>query len=159
MNEMTISQEELHKLIDYDPKTGIITRSGEEIGTINFYKRRIIMIEGWRGWAAKLAWYYMTGDMPDVITVPERVDEGWSNFQWDRMRNDTGVTLKTIVQRKKRKERDGKGRVQSNGGADRKVGDHQEPDRPGDRRRSAKNRRVAKAAKRYNHRRRSGSHR
>lgn len=158
-----ITVEKLRELVNYHPHTGMMIRKmigkgnlRANLGTMNVHGRRIAQVGMWRGWVAKLAWYYMTGDMPDVIHVPSRYDEGWSNFKWNRMKNEKGETLKEVVEAMERKR--GKRRVQGNGRSDRKI-DHGSKSNRCSAKRSTEMRGVRKNPPRSDHRRGAGDHR
>ena len=63
---LTLTQETLKRLIEYDPETGIFTKEGNVIGCFSDTYTRI-MILGKRYKAGRLAWFYMTGEWPEQI--------------------------------------------------------------------------------------------
>src|SRR5215472_15608149 len=143
-----ITRERLIEWVNYDPHTGRMTRRmgsrgagahvGDLVGGINAYGRRVTVIDKKRYWVARLAWIYMTGEDPGVITTETATDYNWRNFQWDRLRNSDGETLKEVVERTKRKRETikrikerrklrGKRRVQGDGQAHREIDRHSHP--------------------------------
>ena len=112
-----ITQEQLKKLLHYDPDTGVFTwlvsRGKAAIGKVaghvclkNGKAYRFIGIDGELHRAHRLAWLYMTGDWPtyDIDHISgDGVDNRWVNFrdvpmlensknQRLRVTNTTGVT-------------------------------------------------------------------
>ncbi len=90
MNKLT--QEYLRSQILYKPETGefwwIASRKGRDMtrqaGTISNFGYRIIMLNGHRHVASRLAWFYMTGNWPaeecDHINR-NRADDRWANLR------------------------------------------------------------------------------
>ncbi len=66
----TLTQEELHADLNYDPETGVFTRrfsrgrAGEEAGTVNGSGYREIRVRTQRYLAHRLAWFYVYGTWP-----------------------------------------------------------------------------------------------
>lgn len=90
-----LTTERLKAVLHYDPDTGIFTwlvslssRSvaGNEAGTIIHHGYRAINIDGRRYLAHRLAWFYMTGEWPNIIDHRDR-DTG--NNRFVNLRNGT----------------------------------------------------------------------
>lgn len=92
MASPTISTEQLHDLMRYDPETGHFTRlvkcgkerRGAIAGTTNKNGYCNIMIGGRLYRAHRLAWFYMTGEWPkgDVDHKNrDRLDNRWENLR------------------------------------------------------------------------------
>lgn len=96
-----ITQAQLKSLFHYDPMTGLFMRTdrvancvhlGDFAGATDTYGYRQIKIKGRSYLAHRLAWLYMTGEMPsdeiDHINADRR-DNRWSNLrQADRSMNN-----------------------------------------------------------------------
>lgn len=82
-----VTQEQLKKVIHYEPDTGIFTwieglRKGFEAGNLDIY--RVIWIAGQRYHASKLAWLYMAGEFPECIIDHKntiKADDSWANLR------------------------------------------------------------------------------
>lgn len=88
------TQSELHALLAYDPETGVFTwqnsrgnqvaRAGAVAGHTNAKGRRMIEIHGRAYTAARLAWFYATGDWPDLQVDhkdADRMNDRWLNLR------------------------------------------------------------------------------
>jgi hypothetical protein len=86
------TQEELKKVLRYDPDTGIFTwrvtkpgnaKKGSEAGYLNDGYRKIKINDILYG-AHRLSWLYMTGELPTVLI--DHKDGDRSNNRWDNLR-------------------------------------------------------------------------
>lgn len=82
-----LSQERLKQLITYDPIEGTFTnnRTGKTLGSIH-KEYRILVIGGHHFRAARIAWFYMTGEWPVEV---DHKDTCKSNDKWDNLREST----------------------------------------------------------------------
>ena len=88
-----LKQSELKKLLHYDPKTGIFTwvhpksykvKHGQKAGSIDSYGYIIIKISSKRLKSHRLAWLYMTGELPKQQIDHKnhnRTDNRWCNLR------------------------------------------------------------------------------
>ena len=60
---MSITQEELKKIITYDPATGVMTKFKKRAGTSSL--GRVVNINGKRYIACAIAWLYVYGKLPE----------------------------------------------------------------------------------------------
>lgn len=68
------TQEELHRLFDYNPDTGVLTwkkkrgckAAGQAAGTRHTHGYRVIQVAGKRAYAHRLVWCYVTGEWPSL---------------------------------------------------------------------------------------------
>lgn len=98
-----MNQQDLKKVIHYDPETGFFTRLnkslGRRAGSVGDQGYRRIRVLGERVKEHRLAWFYMTGQWPDVIDHKNRIrdDNRWENLRdasvYENHRN-TGITDK-----------------------------------------------------------------
>lgn len=87
-----LTKERLKKLLEYDPQTGkFISRTprgnigvGVELGWENGRGYQRVSIDGKRYMLHKLAWLYMTGDLPELDVDHKDLDS--SNNSWDNLR-------------------------------------------------------------------------
>lgn len=107
-----LTQERLKALLRYDPATGVFTRLvrlpkshygvGEVAGSLNDSDAVMIMVDGKRHRAHRLAWLYMTGRWPSCEIDHrnrKRHDNRWSNLR-EATRGQQGQNMS--------KHRDGK---------------------------------------------------
>jgi hypothetical protein len=88
-----LTQTRLRELLDYDPLTGMFRYrtslrrgwSGKVAGKAGGY--RLIVIDGEKFRAARLAWLYMTGNWPDEDV--DHIDRNRSNDAWNNLRSAT----------------------------------------------------------------------
>lgn len=98
-----LSWERLHRILRYDPVTGVWTWLHPETmnkkpisavaGTISVHGYRIITFEGVKYRAARLAWFYMTGEWPaEEIDHENRIkdDDRWINLR-DASRSENSL--------------------------------------------------------------------
>lgn len=84
-----ITVAELKQLISYDPDTGVFTRisgkrPGVKVGHVDEKGYIRILIKGRRMRANRLAWLYMTGEMPEALVDHEnqnKADNCWGNLR------------------------------------------------------------------------------
>lgn len=73
----------LRSKLTYDPKTGLWTRYGRPYGHIrNGY--RYLHFDNKRWAASRLAWFYMTGKMPEAFIAHKnknKLDDRWENLE------------------------------------------------------------------------------
>lgn len=80
MKILKISQEELHRIIDYIPETGIFiwkiskkrVRVGDIAGSLNSDGYMQIKINNQRYRSHRLAWIYMYGDIPERLQIDHK---------------------------------------------------------------------------------------
>jgi HNH endonuclease len=84
---MLLSQEELRRVLHYDPQTGAWTKvkNGKRVGYIDQDSGyREISFRGKRYRSAKLAWFYVKGEWPDRIVDHKdnnKTNDVFSNFR------------------------------------------------------------------------------
>lgn len=89
---MTLTVEHLRHTIHYDPQTGYFwplegrlgVRVGRPMGYVEKYGYRRVMIGGRRYLAHRLAWFYMTGELPALDVDHKnlcRDDNRWENLR------------------------------------------------------------------------------
>lgn len=89
-----ITQEYLKSLLEYNPETGVfrwlVKRKGirdyDNAGSINNYGYNIIVIDGVKYKAHRLAWLYINGVIPDEI---DHIDRNKSNNAFNNLRECT----------------------------------------------------------------------
>lgn len=101
-----ITQEELKNLLHYDPQTGFFTRIkctnhqhklGENVSKHDGHGYFNISIKGKRYFAHRLAFLYMTGDIPKVIDHISQIgtDNRWVNLRpIDKVGNGRNTKIK-----------------------------------------------------------------
>jgi hypothetical protein len=100
---VSLTQEKLKKVLNYDPLTGVFTWlvsgpgivSNQEAGSVSKGRRRI-MVFGRRYAASRLAFFYMTGRWPQP-TIDHR-DRNPLNNAWDNLQ-EAGWEEQTINQK------------------------------------------------------------
>lgn len=77
-------QEELKRVLDYDPETGLFTRTTIKVleGSRASNDGVRIAILGKQILAHRVAWFYMTGKWPKAI---EHKDKNNQNNRWDNL--------------------------------------------------------------------------
>lgn len=80
-----ITQKELKKLIKYDKKTGeffsfAVNRNVGHVGTKGYL---FVNVKGKRYRAHRLAWFYVTGEWPDIV---DHIDGNITNNKWKNLR-------------------------------------------------------------------------
>ena len=90
-----MNQQELKSLLHYDPPTGVFrwrfgrkngqTQPWSEAGCYNSYGYRVIMVNRKPYPAHRLAWLYMTGEMPDKQVDHKNLIR--NDNRWDNLRN------------------------------------------------------------------------
>lgn len=102
MSKKDLVLEDLHKIIHYEPETGVwtwkisrkgpATKSGARAGCIKRCNSgkgalyRIIKIYGTSYSSARLAWFYMTGQWPSEI---DHINRKSTDDRWDNLREVT----------------------------------------------------------------------
>ena len=86
-----ITQEELKKLVKYNPKTGIFTRlvdvanrkAGDPVGSVDYHGYVQTSIHGHMYKVHRLVFLYMTGEIPDQVDHINhiRTDNRWENLR------------------------------------------------------------------------------
>lgn len=101
----TITQSRLRELVSYDPLTGHLTylrdiggrRAGERCGWLHKRGWRYLSVDGGTYRAARLIWFYMTGEWPEVLVDHEnrvRDDDRWVNLRLaNNAQNGRNATL------------------------------------------------------------------
>jgi hypothetical protein len=91
-----INRKKLKQLISYDPHSGYMrwrtipsprVKIGDPVGCIDFYGRRIVMIDGHQYSVARMAWLYMTGKMPGRVAFKKGDGSQWRDFRWSNLRS------------------------------------------------------------------------
>ncbi len=93
MTKPTLTQKRLKELLHYDPETGDFTNrttrsssaiKGNIAGSLESIGYVCIRIDYVRYWSHRLAWLYMTGDIPEEVDHinHDRSDNKWSNLKW-----------------------------------------------------------------------------
>ncbi len=93
MNKLT--QDYLRSQLLYKSETGefwwIATQKGRDLsrqaGTFNNFGYRVIMLNGHRWVASRLAWFYMTGNWP--VNEIDHIDRNNSDDRWSNLREAT----------------------------------------------------------------------
>jgi len=80
----TLTQNRLKQLLDYSPDTGVFTRkNGRIAGTTRADGYKKVCVDAKQYYAHRLAWLYMTGDLPLVI---DHIDRDPSNNKFHNLR-------------------------------------------------------------------------
>lgn len=88
-----LTQEKLKQLLSYDPRTGVFlwrvwrpngVKVGDVAGFVSASGYLKIKVEGHPYYAARLAWFYMTGRWPKEMI--DHVDQDKLNNQWSNLR-------------------------------------------------------------------------
>lgn len=103
---MTITQEELKRLLHYDPETGrfiwMVSRggavkAGEVAGTVNNSRgimNIVIYINGRNYLAHRLAWLYMIGEFPRDGEIISHVDGDGLDSRWSNLTKTVRIGTK-----------------------------------------------------------------
>lgn len=96
---MNLTRKELKQLIHYNPLTGTFTRltkastnpsEEDSVGCLDRYGYRIIKLSGKRWKAHRLAYFYMTGKLPEVVDHINNIrdDNRWKNLRGCSLREN-----------------------------------------------------------------------
>jgi len=103
---MTITQEELKRLLHYDPDTGAFTwrvsrrctaKVGSVAGSVSKNKGVVInriRVNGRNYQAHRLAWLYMTGEFPSDGEIIKHVDDDGLDNRWSNLVKTTRHSAK-----------------------------------------------------------------
>ena len=91
-----LTQEKLKQLIHYDLDTGTITanmprhgiNSGDELGYVANNGYRVVSLGSKRFLAHRLAWFYMTGNLPEQI---DHINHIKTDNRWENLREVTNT--------------------------------------------------------------------
>jgi hypothetical protein len=79
-----LTSKRAREVLDYDPKSGVLSRNGKQAGGKGADGYRTVSVFGRRYRAARIVWLWMTGDWPkgDIDHINnDPMDDRWENLR------------------------------------------------------------------------------